>query len=298
MFEIKHTQDSTLQQNYLEINNSELSVYGKINLNNGGNLEHLVLDNKALITASGLNYDTHYNSAILFPFVNRIKQGKYTFEDLDYQLPLNKPEEENSIHGLVYNKTFELIKTNKTATNLSITIGYKEEQRTPGFPFKYSIYATYTFFKDVFELKIEVINDDEKSFPFTLGWHPYFKIGNLDSCHILIDSYSEITFDSGLNCRFEDLKQSAIEIASGDLDNCYQVHAKKINFNTPDYNFEMLFDSEDNFLQLYTPKDLNAIAIEPQSGVANSFNNAIGLKVLNPLKHYQESWKINLIHTN
>jgi aldose 1-epimerase len=298
LFEIKHIQDLPAQLNYLEIINPELALYGKINLKNGGSLERFVLNKKELITSSDLNYETYYNSAILFPFVNRIRYGRYTFEDLEYQLPLNKPEEGNSIHGLVYNKTFEVIKTDCTNTSLIITIGYKEHKGQPGFPFKYSIYVTYTFLKDSLELSVEVVNDDVKSFPFTLGWHPYFKTGHSDNCNISIDGYSEIKFDSELNFQFESIKDSAIELASEDFDTCYQIHAKKFNFNTADYSFELVFDSNDKFLQLYTPKNKNLVAIEPQTGIANSFNNGIGLKVLKPSESYHESWKINLIQTN
>lgn len=298
MFDIKHIQDLPGQLNYLEINNPELALYGKINLINGGSLERFALNKKELITSSDLNYETYYNSAILFPFVNRIRHGRYTFEDLEYQLPLNKPEEGNSIHGLVYNKTFEVIKTDCTNISLAITIGYKEHKGKPGFPFKYSIYVTYRFFRNSLELSVEVLNDDENSFPFTLGWHPYFKAGNLDNCTISMDGYSEIKFDSELNCQLEAIKHSAIELASEDFDTCYQMHAKKLNFNASDYRFEMVFDSSDKFLQVYTPKNKNVIAIEPQTGIANSFNNRIGLKVLKPTETYQETWKINLTHTN
>lgn len=294
MFDIKHIQDLQAQLNYLEINNPEMALYGKINLINGGSLERFVLNKKELITSSDLNYEANYNSAILFPFVNRIRHGRYSFEDLEYQLPINKPEEENSIHGLVFNKTFEVIKTDCTNTSLTISIGYKEHKCKSGFPFKYSIYVTYRFFRDSLELSVEVVNDDENPFPFTLGWHPYFKTGNLDNCTISMEGYSELKFDSELNFQYKAIKHSGIELASEDFDNCYQIHAKKLKFNTADYSFELVFDSSDKFLQLYTPKNKNVVAIEPQTGIANSFNNRVGLKILKPTETYQETWKINL----
>jgi aldose 1-epimerase len=39
---------------------------------------------------------------------------------------------------------------------------------------------------------------------------------------------------------------------------------------------------------------LPIIAIEPMTGISNSFNNRIGLKVLEPKKSYSLSWNVKL----
>ena len=46
----------------------------------------------------------------------------------------------------------------------------------------------------------------------------------------------------------------------------------------------------DSFLQLYTPPHPDMIAIEPTTGVSNSFNNGIGLKKLKPKENYEIGW--------
>jgi len=56
---------------------------------------------------------------------------------------------------------------------------------------------------------------------------------------------------------------------------------------------------KENFLQLYTPMNTNAIAIETMTGVSDSFNNKIGLKELSPRKNYDIEWVITVkIKTN
>jgi aldose 1-epimerase len=45
-------------------------------------------------------------------------------------------------------------------------------------------------------------------------------------------------------------------------------------------------------LQLYTPKGLPLIAIEPMTGISNSFNNKIGLQVLKPNETYSITWNV------
>ena len=36
---------------------------------------------------------------VLFPFPNRIRDGQFTFDGRDYQLPINGPNGKNAIHG-------------------------------------------------------------------------------------------------------------------------------------------------------------------------------------------------------
>jgi aldose 1-epimerase len=38
----------------------------------------------------------------------------------------------------------------------------------------------------------------------------------------------------------------------------------------------------------------NAIAIEPMTGVSDSFNNKIGLKELSPGQCYEIEWQVNI----
>jgi aldose 1-epimerase len=45
---------------------------------------------------------------------------------------------------------------------------------------------------------------------------------------------------------------------------------------------------------LYTPPLKNSIAIEPTTGVSNSFNNAIGVKVLHPNESYNINWNLKI----
>ena len=49
-----------------------------------------------------------------------------------------------------------------------------------------------------------------------------------------------------------------------------------------------------NFLQLFTPHTPNSIAIEPMTGICNSFNNNIGLNELAPNESYQVEWTMSV----
>ena len=40
------------------------------------------------------------NGAVLVPWPNRLRDGQYTYEGVDYQLPLNEPGRRTALHGL------------------------------------------------------------------------------------------------------------------------------------------------------------------------------------------------------
>ena len=74
------------------------------------------------------------------------------------------------------------------------------------------------------------------------------------------------------------------------LDDCYLLKTNEIDFSTPEYHFKITSTSKENFLQLYTPKTCNVIAIEPMTGIADNFNNKIGLQTLQPNETYNIKW--------
>ena len=298
MFKINYIKFKNNQLAGLELFKEDNTFDAKINLKNGGSLERLKLQGTNIISDVGLNYNIHFNSAILFPFANRVHKGKYSFKGKDYQLDLNDPTSDNSLHGLVFNKTFEVFKIVDNHYNLSVTIFYEQKQNVQGFPFKFSLFVTYSFYDDYMEMLIKIVNIDHQSFPFTLGWHPYFKTNDSHSSQIKLYRGSEIKFDQNFEYQINPLKTHVIAIYNKSYDHCYFVESDKITFENEDYSFEMLLNNYEHFVQVYTPNNQNYVAIEPQTGPANSLNNGMGLKVLNPQENYQQLWRIQLLETN
>ena len=74
------------------------------------------------------------------------------------------------------------------------------------------------------------------------------------------------------------------------LDDGFPLETNEIDFSTPKYDLNIKSSSEENFLQLYTPENRNAIAIEPMTGAADNFNNKIGLQTLQPNETYSMKW--------
>ena len=158
MYTINHTATT------IEVKNSKKTVFAKICLNQGASLQELQLSGHRLIKdLAPLEYKNTYASSVLFPFANRINDGYYTFKEQPFQLPINEEGNNNAIHGLIFNKTFEVLEETKTETTASIKLQYKEENKSAGFPYTYAIQLEYTFTENSLNLEVTVINTDSKT---------------------------------------------------------------------------------------------------------------------------------------
>jgi aldose 1-epimerase len=281
---------------FIALENASKTTKAKICLEEGASLKELKFNEVFIINEQpNFDYKDSYASSILFPFVSRIQEGAYIFKDIEYQFNCNDSEK-NALHGLVYNKKFKVVNTIENFKFCSVTFEYEEIKESSGFPYTYKIQLTYTLFEKEISLSVKIENTALKAFPFTLGWHPYFFSDDLSNSTLKFKSDKKIEFDDNLiTKRVVDFKiEEEFKIEDKQLDDCFILNSDTIEFKTPNYQIEITTNQIENYLQLYTPKDLPIIAIEPMTGISNSFNNKIGLKVLEPKKSYSLSWNVKL----
>ena len=295
MFQILKSQ--TGKNKLLQINSECNTTKAKICLNHGGNLEQLIFNGNEIITGlTHLPYNQTYASSILFPFANRVKDGKYRFMSKNYFLECNETKAQNALHGLVFNKKFVLVHENTTKKSASVKLSYSETEPHPGFPFLFTIDLIYKISTNKIKLKIEISNTDKKSFPFTIGWHPYFKI--FDKKKSLLSFKSLKKLESDVRNITKGIKNietpNPLALADINLDDAFVLNKNEVTFETLNYQVKLTLSESSKYLQLYTPKDFNAIAIEPMTGVSDSFNNGIGLRKLNSGEKFNIEWSINI----
>ena len=295
MFKIyQHTENN---KEYIVLVSKNKQAYASICLDEGARVKDLVLNGKSIIKEqSNFDYEDSYASSILFPFVSRLKEGSYSFNYDSYELHKND-KGINALHGLVYNKKFELFEPEEYQHKCSATFNYYEQKPPNGYPFKYFLSITYTLFKDDFQIAITVKNIDSKSFPFTLGWHPYFNCNDFSKAYLHFKSSKKIVFDNNLITEaIEDfIIDKKFSLENKQLDDCFILNEQGVDFITSEYHLKLTSDALENYLQLYTPKNKPIIAIEPMTGISDSFNNKIGLQVLEPNKTYAVNFRIEMI---
>ncbi|WP_299312160.1 aldose 1-epimerase [uncultured Aquimarina sp.] len=283
---------------YLDIQNHDKSSKLRICPNEGGRIAHFIYNGLDVFPETSFTvYKNRYAAAILFPFTNRIRDGKYTFKEKDYQLNCNELDKNNALHGLVYDKSFKLIDVKVTSEFASVSLKYKNDKQDKAFPFFYEIELVYTLNHTGLNLKMNVINLGDSPFPFTIGWHPYFSSSNLDK--------STIRFDSSIKYLTDDRniivgklpfnKEKPIELKNLEIDDGFMLKTNIVEFTTPDYKAKIISSGEKNFLQIYIPPSREVIAIEPMTGACNSFNNDIGLQTLLPNNNYEIEWSMIIV---
>ncbi len=289
-----------LQENHhiIEISSENNKAYAAVNLQEGGRLFALKLDERQVIAEREDFPYTHSSaSAIMFPYVNRVQDGQYTFEGKLYQLPINEPAKNNAIHGLLYTRRFEVYKTHASSEEATVILQYNYDGTSAGFPFPFDFFVTYTITETTLKVVMKVVNTGTKTFPFTIGWHPYFTSENLYESYIDFDCEEEYTTTddrSITNGTKPHELNMPFQLKNYPFDTAYRLKKPEIGFYTPTYKLTMTGTAAQNFVQFFTPSTENSIAIEPTIGLSNSFNNGIGLQTLAPNKTYEIAWNVEV----
>jgi aldose 1-epimerase len=184
----------------------------------------------------------------------------------------------------------------KFENHAEIKLYYEEINPPTGYPFKFRVELTYKLTNEFLSLKINVINLDDKKLPFTVGWHPYFNSVDLDKSEIQFSCTKKIKCNkNNISLGFEPFNlKMPLSLRKGRFDDAFVLEHTDVKFFTPEYDLVLKSSEKESFLQLYTPMNTNVIAIEPMTGVSDSFNNKIGLKELSPGQCYEIEWQINI----
>lgn len=281
--------------NYIVVKGAK--TYAEICLDRGAALETWESKSNVLIEdLSPMEYSSTYASSILFPFANRIKDGTYTYKGQEFKFKCNEANLNNALHGLVFNKTFHLVESDADANGAALVLKYEETSKIEAFPYLYTVLLKFVFTNDGLILQMKVENNDVNGFPFTLGWHPYFVCKDLSKSTLEFSSSKAVEFDERMITKgiTETTIPMPFEIKQQQLDNCYVLKEGSVVFNTPSYKMTIESDADENYFQVYTPPRANTIALEPVTGVSNSFNNQYGVKELIPGETYGVVWKITV----
>jgi aldose 1-epimerase len=115
---------------------------------------------------------------ILFPYPNRVKLGKFTFQGKDYELPINSGT--HSIHGFAIDAPWDVVGTSTGGGAASITGRYQISKNTPEkqahWPTDAVLQVRYGLAGRRLSMTITVSNPTAKNLPYGFGIHPYFRL--------------------------------------------------------------------------------------------------------------------------
>ncbi|OGU74234.1 MAG: hypothetical protein A2V93_08030 [Ignavibacteria bacterium RBG_16_34_14] len=253
-----------------------------------------------------ISNDDIFNNVKLFPFANRIRNGKYTFNNQNFELPINYKDEGNACHGFLYNAKFNIISKNILKEYAEVELEYESLKKMEGYPFCFKVSVVYKFtLTGEVIITTKVFNLNNSEILFTDGWHPYYALDtNVDNLSIEFNAMEKLELDqnnipNGIVSSLSNGSYHHIDLKNKKLDNLFRYSENnEINFiyiipNNADYKLKIWHESginKYNYLVLYIPPDRNSIAVEPMTSSIDAFNNREGLIILKP----EEFWSVSM----
>jgi aldose 1-epimerase len=117
---------------------------------------------------------------VLFPFPNRLRDGRFTWAGKEYRQPLNDPAGKNAIHGFACRRPWRVVAQGADSEAAWLTAEFQGSvdapDSIPHWPADYRIRLTFRLGADMLRISAAVDNPDRVPLPFGLGYHPYFRL--------------------------------------------------------------------------------------------------------------------------
>ena len=219
---------------------------------------------------------------ILWPFANRIRDGKYSFEGEDYQLDINF-KDGNAIHGLVCNRAWKVV--GQGTDDQSAWISAQFDTRLDAdvlrqYPFEAVITATYRLQNESLVLETRVENVGDKNLPMSFGIHPWFPmpltpLGRRNDCILKLpaDSRWELEVQSAKTSSTQLVPTGEIVPVNGDAAHDFR-DGKTLGEQFLDDVWTQL-DFGDDVHACYVVDPHSGLKIEVESSPASSFREYV-----------------------
>jgi aldose 1-epimerase len=260
-----------------------------------------------------IEQDAWFRGVPLYPFANRLQDGRYIWQGESYQLEVNETARNNALHGFLLHINPSIVPLEQSEMRASVRLDYDYPGNIAGYPFPALISMTYSVEADgALELDISVTNKHTHAAPLGTGWHPYFQLGgSVDQLSLQLPSAQRVDVDARLlptgnlsaYTEFAELKP----IGDTQFDTCFHVSDESINASktqviicaaSPAMGLELWQETGEgkfNFIQVCIPPDRQSIAIEPVSCGINAFNTKHGLVTLAPGEVWSAKCGVRLI---
>jgi aldose 1-epimerase len=119
---------------------------------------------------------------ILFPFPNRIRDGRFSWNGNTYHLPTNDPAQRNAIHGYACRSVWRIVDQGANAEGAWLTGEFRASRDVENWsralwPADHQMRLTVRLSRGTLRFEATVTNPDTVPLPFGLGYHPYFLAG-------------------------------------------------------------------------------------------------------------------------
>ncbi len=213
------------------------------------------------------------------PYVSRIKNGQFDFNNKTYTIPPNQPPGIHPLHGIVWRRKPDIKNTNENTIRITHNID------EPDYPFTFESMHTWTLKDKSLEINLSITNKGEEPLPFGMGLHPFFnktpksriraKLGKIiindeNICPVALE---DIPPEHDTTTDFK-------TVTNLPLDNCFTGWDQTYDIEWPDLNTKLscIADGIFKYLVICAPKDENWFCVNPVTHFNDAYNNSINIK--------------------
>lgn len=213
----------------------------------------------------------------LLPFSNRLKNGRFRFEDKAVMLPQNVPGTQHALHGLGWQLPWTVLATDRQSAQLELTY--------PGgdWPWRFRARQSVQLHDDRLCITLELHNESDSAMPFGLGHHPYFPRNGCTRLQLqasaLWETDATLIPQRMLQTPLLDQLGGGVLVDSLNLDThfsgwqgCATIDLQHDEAAQTSTRLMLRADAPLNFLVLYTPPNANYFCAEPVSQCADWLN--------------------------
>lgn len=279
----------------------------------GGGLSELKFKGRHLVEPyDETDNNERYRGDLLAPWPNRIRDGRYSVDDHEFQLPINEKDRNNSLHGLVNRLQWKVIESSTSNATLESTL-----PSSSCYPTTLQMWVSYELDQNGLTWKLSAKNIGPTKVPYGASIHPYL-IAQPDQ-HV--DEWAlRLPADEVLDVdpyRLLPLQLVAVATKNFDfrngavIDQRFIDHAFKVKNSTLDRSVDVIakngrgvrmeFDSSSPWIQIHTADRTDeknsrmCLAVEPMSCPPDAFNSGLDLIWLQSGAERTMMWKISAI---
>ncbi|HEY6080958.1 MAG TPA: aldose 1-epimerase [Polyangiaceae bacterium] len=208
----------------------------------------------------------------LFPFSNRVKDGRFTFGGREVELAANMPPD-HPIHGHVWQRPSQVAAQSPHAAELVC--------HYPGadFPWAYTARQRFVLSPEALTVELELVNDSSEPMPCGFGMHPYYdrtervRLSALApvrwvGSQYLLPEWSEPVPEAWNFSSPRELSPLA------EMDGCFGQFGGKARLEWPEKGMALEIEAEPIFgvMVVYVPAGQDFFCVETVSNVNDAFN--------------------------
>lgn len=224
-----------------------------------------------------------YGMPIIYP-ANRISGGYFEFEGRIYKFPINEPETNCHLHGMLHEMEFEITERDTSFVKCVFEKPYLD------FPHSFRIEMTYRLSADGLEQRTKITNLSEENMPNFLGFHTTFNIPFIEGAaaedvRLYAEIGNEIERDrnylpTGKLLSYDDVCE---KINSGEFmpfekvisRHCKAKKGGRIELTDIKQGIKLIYENDEKFgwRLFYNGSAYNYICLEPMTCMANCQNS-------------------------